>query len=334
MTVKMSFGFRRLDLDMTDPDDFITVLALLKFAGFIITGVSGVLASLTKIREDKIVKSLIIGAEEKVEIHLTRWGKINISMIIVGVLLACGAQFAETRKEKIEGARSQRATQESLRLAQTSLSNLEVQGEMQQVALDQIQKLVTRLEDVSVELECDVPANGFVITNRPSTGQAGQGNVVGYINGPNGSEIVSYSEAVEFTNGPNGIMAVETNSENADPTIPISITINDLAAAAIPEHFPKKERGELLHFLEFAAATMQIWRDDTKVEGRGPDFTASSGAGVITDIEYLRSSNRLRVKWRFEFPREDWKTNHKVSSLVWTSVALWCRSRLDICPPA
>jgi hypothetical protein len=115
------------------------LLTIFKFAGIVVGGVSGVLGTITKTHDEKTITPLIYGGEPKVESKLSRWGKISLSLTIVGALVAAGAQVAESWKKQQEDNDSRRRTEQQIQQANEMLKRLEEQGRQSGTILNNVE---------------------------------------------------------------------------------------------------------------------------------------------------------------------------------------------------
>ncbi len=85
---------------MADSTQVDTLLTVLKYAGLFVGGICGFLGIVANPHEEKRIPSPIIGGEERVERKLTVGGKRYLSLLVIGFLVALGAQITEGIKQK------------------------------------------------------------------------------------------------------------------------------------------------------------------------------------------------------------------------------------------
>jgi hypothetical protein len=145
------------------------VLSFLKFGGIILSGILGILTTLTQTHEE-------VGADGKKK--LNRWGKCAFTLTILGFTTALGAQLAEVIQKQHEEAESRKRTEKQIQQAnevlsrleeqgfqaKTILTNLQMQGKLAALSLNGVERIVTRFDTFSVSFTYELDsANAYFI---------------------------------------------------------------------------------------------------------------------------------------------------------------------------
>ncbi len=101
------------------------LLTILKFLGIAVSVVSGVLGTLTRTHDEKTISPVIYGGEPRTERKLTRWGRISISLTIMGSVVAAGALVAESLKKQHDDAVSIQRTEQQIGQGKEMLKRLD-----------------------------------------------------------------------------------------------------------------------------------------------------------------------------------------------------------------
>ena len=318
-------------------------LLVLNIAGVMVSGATTLVALFrSKSFEEIEIEPIIIGGKKRVERHITREGKISAVLIVLGIVISVVAQTVQqsvnnTRNTLAQTAASNqlRKTDEQLRLAQTSIAKLERQGALVHATLDQIERVVTRFQELTVLTEVEIPSTDFNIQNfvdieaksaytnlLPHISALLTNNEVGYFNMGSNCFCTFNSFAgfepiqVDYVNKKSGRSFQFGVDRTLDGTnMIIEISLESLARLRKQDRTAQIQSEKIMSFINNPKEVIEIWGQDSPTSGRA-DFTASSKGFSSINLEYLYPSDRIRVTWNCDFRQELWTNNAKVCSLV------------------
>jgi hypothetical protein len=116
-----------------------TLLSLLKFAGIVLSGVLGILTTLTETHKK---------VQSDGKKRLNRWGKWAFAFTIAGFAMALGAHLAEELKKRKDEIESRSRTEQQIKQANLSLRSIE--------------RLLTPIHALNVLVRFEIPTNSVL----------------------------------------------------------------------------------------------------------------------------------------------------------------------------